>query len=139
MRIYMDSSAFAKRYIEEPGTARVRALLRRADELFLSMLTLPEVAAALNRLRREGRLPVSGYSGCKRRLLADLEGASVVAITPAILAGAVRCLERAPLRAADAIHVATALEAGPDRFVSANRRQCEAARGMGLQVEELAS
>jgi hypothetical protein len=137
MRIYMDSSAFAKRYIEEPGTARVRALLELADEVLLSMLTLPEVAGALNRLRREGRLTDADYLGCKQRLLADLEGASVIAITPAILSSAVRCLERAPLRAADAVHVAAALEADPDQFVSSDHRQCEAARGMGLRVEEI--
>ncbi|HUT37364.1 MAG TPA: type II toxin-antitoxin system VapC family toxin [Planctomycetota bacterium] len=139
MRLYMDSSAFAKRYIQEPGTARVRALLELADELLLSVLTLPEVAGALNRLRREGRLTDAGYSGCKQRLLADLEGASVVAITPAILSGAVRCLERVSLRAADAVHVAAALEANPDQFVSADHRQCKAARAMGLVVVDVSS
>ena len=139
MRLYMDSSAFAKRYIEEPGTARVRALLAVADELLLSMLTLPEVAGALNRLRRDGRLADADYAGCKQRLLADLEGASVIAITPAILSSAVRCLESVPLRAADAVHVAAALEANPDRFVSADHRQCKAARAMGLAVEDLSS
>lgn len=139
MRLYMDSSAFVKRYIEEPGTDRVQALLEVADELFLSMLTLPEVAGALNRLRRERRLSDADYLSCKQRLLVDLGGASVVAITPTLLSGAVRCLERAPLRAADALHVAAALEASPDRFVSADRRQCEAARAMGLVVEDVSS
>ncbi len=139
MRIYMDSSAFAKRYIDEPGTARVRTLLELADELFLSMLTLPEVAGALNRIRREGRLTDADYSGCRQRLLADLEGASVIAITPAVLSSAVRCLERVPLRAADSVHVAAALEANPDRFVSANHRQVKAARAMGLAVEDVSS
>jgi predicted nucleic acid-binding protein len=41
------------------------------------------------------------------------------------------------LRSADALHIASAAEWSADLFVSADEWQCAAARGYGLQVEEL--
>ncbi|WP_275405454.1 hypothetical protein GL267_008335 [Acidithiobacillus ferrianus] len=38
MRVYFDSSAFAKRYIDETGTADVLAWCERASELALSVI-----------------------------------------------------------------------------------------------------
>jgi len=56
MRVYFDSSALAKRYIEETGTAEVMAWCERADELALSVVAIPELISAFCRLRREGRI-----------------------------------------------------------------------------------
>ena len=56
MRVYFDSSAFAKRYIAETGTADVLAWCERAGELALPVIAVPEVISAFCRLQREGRL-----------------------------------------------------------------------------------
>jgi len=139
MRVFLDSSAWLKNYIAETGTARVKARLREADELILSVIAWPEAISALNRLRREAALDAEGYAMAKEAIEEDLPNATVIPLTADVLARAVRCLENAPLRAGDAIHVATALEAMPDRFISSDHRQCEAARAMGLGVEEVTS
>ena len=52
--------------------------------------------------------------------------------TDAVLAVATRALERHPLRAMDALHVACALVWEAERFVSADHRQVEAAGRAGL-------
>jgi predicted nucleic acid-binding protein len=57
-----------------------------------------------------------------------------VEISPIVLQEAIFCLESAPLRAMDAIHIATARRTGCDSFISAARRQCDAARQLGLRV-----
>lgn len=139
MRVLLDSSALAKRYITEPGWPHVRALLARADELLLSILAYPEVIAALNRSRREGRITEEQYEHAKRRATTDLNDATIVGLDAEVMQRTVLCLERKTLRASDAIHIASAIEAGVDCFVSADRRQCEAARAMGLAVEEVPS
>ena len=143
MRAFLDSSALAKRYIHgyvrEPGAARVCTLLETARELLLSVLAVPEVVSALNRLCRESKLTREQYEATKQLLVADVRDATIVALTQTVLARSVDCLEQHPLRASDAIHVSSALEAGVDCFVSADRRQCEAARAMGLSVEEVRS
>jgi len=137
MRLFLDSSALAKRHIREPGSDRVVARLQEADETVLSVLAATEVVSALNRRRREGRLDDAAYQARKHDLTEDLNHATVLDLTPSVLAKAVSLLERFVLRSSDAIHIATAVEAGPDLFLSGDHRQCEAARAEGLNVEEV--
>ncbi|OOO02289.1 MAG: hypothetical protein USCGTAYLOR_01513 [Chromatiales bacterium USCg_Taylor] len=55
MRVYFDSSAFAKRYISEPGTAEGLAWCDQATELALSVIAIQELFSAFCRLKREGK------------------------------------------------------------------------------------
>ncbi len=138
MRVFFDSSALAKRHIEEKGTPEVLEWLERADEVLLCFLAYPEVISALSRLRHQGKLSPEDYQHRKLELASDVAHASVLGVTPAILQRAVEGMERFPLRASDAIHVATAIEFAAERFVSADDRQCKAAAGLGLRVERIA-
>jgi predicted nucleic acid-binding protein len=52
MRVYFDSSAFAKRYIDEAGTAEVLAWCERASELAISVIAVPELISAFCRPQR---------------------------------------------------------------------------------------
>jgi len=135
MKIYLDSSALAKRYVAEHGSEVVLERCRDASRIGVSILAYPEVISGLNRLRRERKLDEKMYSRLKRDLCLDLEGAEVVGLTPEVVALAVRCLELEPVRAADAIHVATAREFACNRFLSADRARCAAAERLGLRAE----
>lgn len=137
MRLFADSSALAKRYIPEPGRDIVLARCAAADEVIISFLAPIEVVSAFNRLRRAGRLSDEQYDELKLKLTTDVQHATVVQPGPALVPTAFACLERAPLRASDAIHVASALQCNPDLFLSGDHRQCVAARAMGLNVEEI--
>ncbi len=135
MRLALDSSALARRYFIEPGTERVAVCCREAEDIILSALVLPELISACSRCLREGRISSRGYGRLKRDIHADLAQSGLVGLTPEVLEKAVFCLERAALRASDAVHVATALLAAPDLFLTADRRQGRAARELGLPVE----
>ena len=135
MRVAVDSSAMAKRHIQETGTEQVLRRLAEADEVVVSILVVPEIASALNRRRREGAISHAQYEAHMRDVREDIPGMRILELSEAVVRRAIACLERAPLRASDAIHVATALEAGVDRLVTADRRQIEAAKAMGLRVE----
>lgn len=137
MRVYFDSSALAKRYIEETGTAEVLAWCERADELALSVIAIPELISAFCRLRREARLDDGQYQSIKRDLLTDIEDALICESTAEVIQHAVRALEAHPLRGMDAIHIGAALVCGADVFLSADTRQCHAAAGLGIQVVAL--
>jgi len=134
MRVYFDSSAFAKRYIEERGTAEVLSWCDRASELALSVIAIPELISACCRLHREGRLDSDQYQSIKRDLLADVEDALICETTAEVVQHAVRALEAHPLRGVDAIHLGAALVCGADVFISADARQYQAAAGLGIQV-----
>lgn len=137
MNVFLDSSAIAKRYIDEPGSDRVEEILAAATSLAVSVICPVEVISALCRRRREGSVSLEQYERARESLFTDLEDAQVVAITGGVVRRAVELLERWPLRSADSLHVACAAEWQADLFVSADGRQCEAARGSGLVVEEL--
>ena len=137
MKVFLDSSALAKRYVQEPGSARVDEILLSASSLGISTICVPEVVSALCRSRRERKLSQQQYRKAKQALLDDLGDASVVNVTDQVVARAVELLERWPLRSSDSLHVASAAEWGADLFVSADDRQCAAARGYGLRIEEI--
>jgi uncharacterized protein len=132
MKTFLDSSAFAKRFIEEDGSEEVESLCFRASELGLSVICLPEIVSALSRRLRETILTRAQYDVAKKQLLADVRDADIVQLTPSVLAAAVHILETNPVRAMDALHVACALEWKAELFASADVRQLAAARRTGL-------
>jgi len=137
LNIFLDSSALAKRYIQEPGSDRVEEILLGASSLGVSMICLSEVISALCRRRRDGRLLQQQYLRAKQALFEDLADSSIIGVTEPVTVRAVELLERWPLRSSDSLQVASAAEWSADLFVSADKRQCAAARGYGLQVEAL--
>jgi predicted nucleic acid-binding protein len=137
VRLYLDSSAMVKMYVPEAGSELVKARCGAADEILVSVLVRPETVAALTRLLRAGKLTQEQYDSAKQSLNAALEVATVIELSPSVVGKAVACLEAHPIRTLDAIHVASALENTPDRFLSADKRQCATARAMGLNVEEI--
>ena len=137
MRVYFDSSAFAKRYIDETGTADVLAWCERASELALSVIAVPELISAFCRLQREGRLTDAQYQIIKRALMLDIADALICDTTPQVIQHAVKALEKHTLRGMDAIHLGAALACTAEVFISADARQCRAAEAFGLQVGSL--
>lgn len=137
VNVFLDSSALAKRYVQERGSDRVEEILSSASSLGVSVISLLEVVSALCRRRRERKLSHQQYLKAKQALFEDIEDASLVNVTDQVMARSVELLERWPLRSSDALHIASAAEWSAELFVSADERQCAAARGYGLQVEEL--
>lgn len=135
MRIFLDTSALAKRYVFESGSDAVERMCSDADEIILSSLCLPETISAFNRLRREKRITTKIYNKLKRDLILDMDAATVIDIDYNVIIKAIACLEKAPLRTLDAIQLATALEVGNLLFISGDKRQCLAAKFFRLKVK----
>jgi len=137
MRLYLDSSALVKRYIYEAGSDKVAERCAEASEVVLSVVTVPEIISALNRLRRENKISFSQYDELKKTLILDMKEALLVNLSGSVIQKSIICTEQHPLRALDSIHIASALAAAADLFISADIRQCEAAEKMGLVVERV--
>lgn len=137
MKVFLDTSAFAKRYVAENGSDKVWSLCQEADSLVVSVICLPELISTLSRLVREKKLAKAEYRALKNDAMADLADVDICQITPDVLASVVSLLESHPLRAMDALHVACALALAPDVFVSADQRQLAAARKAGLKVVDV--
>ena len=137
MNLFSDSSALAKRYIADEKSAALDELLHKSDSVGVSVLCLPEIVSALCRRRREKFLTKSEYKAARSALEVDLADATVIAMIDEVLVGSVSLLESYPLRASDAIQISSALAWRADLFVTADTRQCAAAKAAGLKVIQL--
>jgi len=137
MRVFFDSSAFAKRYVREEGTDIVLQWCDQATELCLSGIAIPEIISAFCRLQRENRITPLQYRHLKAMLMADIIDAAICDLTPEVIRQTIIGLENNVLRGMDAIHLGSALALNAELFVSADARQCAAATKAGLRVIQL--
>ena len=129
---FFDSSALLKRYVDEPGSAQVDALLATDAERAVSAITHTEVACALARR-------VSNTTRLLGQLSDDLKSPLHVAITDEVIAMSVALGVKHRLRGCDALQLAAAVSlkkaAGrPVRFICADEDLNVAARAEGLAV-----
>ena len=135
---YFDTSAVVKRYVLEAGSLQVRGLLRRHD--FLSSAVTPlEILSALGRRRQSGELSEKNFAAAVRRVGSDRARWELVELGVLVLNRAEEIIQGQPMRALDAIHIASALVVQTSTglhipFVTGDGKQHEAAGRMHLNV-----
>lgn len=140
MKIFFDTSTFAKRYIDEQNSDSIVQLCAEATELGLSIICFPELISTIStisRLKRERYLTLKQYKQIKSAVLIDIVDVTICQITPEIITLAIDVLENNTLRAMDALHIACAQSWCADLFVSADKAQLKAAKKSGLAVQQL--
>ncbi len=138
-RLMFDASALTKRYASEAGRERVLALFQSASELLVAAHCKTEVASALLRRRRDGSLPAPEFDRAWAAAQSDVADMTLVPLDARVERFAFAAMEQGPLRGMDALHVGSALATRVDLFVTADRRQAQVARGMGLATELIES
>jgi len=131
---FFDSSAFAKRFIEESGSNEIEKICFDSESIAVSSICFPEIISALNRRLRESSISKKDYLLIKERLIEEFEHIEIINVVPEVIAKSITLLEKNSLRTLDAIHVASALMWKPDLFVSADKRQVVAAKKAGMKV-----
>lgn len=131
---FFDSTAFAKRFIEESGSDDIEKLCFESESIAVSSICFPEIISALNRRLRESSISKKDYLLIKERLVEEFEHVEIINVVPAVIAKSIVLLERNSLRTFDAIHIASALLWKPDLFVSSDKRQILAAKKAGMKV-----
>ena len=141
---YFDTSALIKRYVEEPGRREVLTLLRKNNCVVSAVLPV-EVRSALRRRVAEKTLDAKGVSAILKRFAADRPFWTVIEVSGEVLATAETLSAAHPLRALDAIHVASAKlfatrVASPTfTFVSADIQQTTAAAALAINTRHIES
>ena len=107
--LYLDSSAFAKRYIREAGQSRLEERLLAEPELYSSAICYAEVHAAFARKLREGGWTRVEFLQARNKFEIDWLAVREIAVDSDTLAPVVQLVERVPLRGMDAIHLAAAV------------------------------
>ena len=109
MILYCDTSALVKCYCREVGSDAVLELRRQAEATAISVVGHAELHSAINRKRRDGALAARDAERILRDFDLDWEGCIRVEITPGLNKIVARLLRAHPLRAFDALHLASAL------------------------------
>ena len=109
MIAYFDTSALLKLVIAEDGAEHARSLWQQAGEVVVSRLAWPKAVAALAAAHRGRRVSDEGYRTATRALRSCFERCTVVSVADPLVDPAADLAAGYNLRAADAIHLATAL------------------------------
>lgn len=131
MSLYVDSSAFLKRYVDEPESAACDEIMRSDPLLVTARHTVVEVRRNLARL-----LGSSELADARASFAEDLEAVSVVEPDRVMCESAAAIAEVTGVRTLDALHLAAAQRVGGSTlpFLTYDVRQAQAARGLGFTV-----
>jgi len=106
---YFDTSALLKLVIAEDGADQAQLLWEAAGEVVASRLAWPEAVAALAAARRGRRLTDEGHRTAIDALRSCFDRCTTVSVADRLVDRAADLAGDLHLRAADAIHLATAL------------------------------
>lgn len=136
---YLDTSALAKWYLNEPFSEQVEAFIQEQPTAAVSRLTVVEFRCLLARRRRAGELTKSIESRVYAAFEKDV-GAGFLQVYPVgdehLIAalGLITRLGRYPLRTLDALHLAIAQAFDCRRLATADKIMAEAGKALGLGV-----
>ena len=109
MILYCDTSALVKCHCREVGSDAVLALRGQAEATAISVIGYSEFHSAINRKRRDGDISPREAERILHNFEADWESLVRVEVTAGLNEIAARLLKDHPLRAFDALHLASAL------------------------------
>jgi predicted nucleic acid-binding protein len=141
---YLDSSALVKRYVDEPGSAHVAAILRGDHAVHAASITEVEVVAGDGRRSKAPDGDTAVFAEAVREVRAQFDSViQIVDLSPAVLDEAVRLAAKHALRGYDAVQLAAALAVSEElkqidvetRLISADLELNAAAIAEGLTVE----
>ena len=107
---FVDSSALVKRYRVEPGSPWLSTVLKSADQIIISRLTLIEVSAALVRRSRQSKAPAEDLKIALDLLDFETRNSfDVLELDEPVPTHALAATRQYGLRGADAIQFAAAM------------------------------
>lgn len=136
---YLDTSALAKWYLNEPRSRQVEDFLQTLPYAIISSLTTLEMSCLLARRRRGGELSAATEARVAARFEQDIadEHLLVLELGDEQVAEALRLialLPAHPLRTLDALHLAIARWSRVPALATADRIMAAAAEEAGLEV-----
>ena len=134
---YFDTSALVKAFLVETGTERAKHLLLKDDLAATATITYAEMYSGFSRKRRERGLSAGQYQGVCREFEKYWPSCVHVELTSEVLELARDLMKQHPLRAFDAIHVASAIQLKQEMaesvtVIGADERLLQAAKAEDL-------
>jgi hypothetical protein len=139
MELYLDTSALAKWYLNEPFSEEFEAFIQEESPPAISRLSVVEFRCLLARRRRAGEFTKAIESRVYASFEKDVGGGYLqvypVADEHLIAAlGLITRLGRYPLRTLDALHLAIAQGIQCRRLATADKTMADAGKAVGLGI-----
>jgi uncharacterized protein len=136
--LYLDTSAFVKIYVDEPGAHLIRSVAKGAEILVTSVIAYAEVRSAFARRRRFGDFSAETLARIKSQFERDWPEIETVPIDDQKARRAGEFAEIYRLRGFDAIHLASAeyfqRSLGPMTFACFDADLARAASSCGMTL-----
>ena len=134
MRVFCDTSALAKRYVQEPGSEELEELFSSvATEIFDSTLAFVEFASALGRKLRNKEMTKAEVGKAIKELEKDWsEVFTWIPLEDTLAEAASAIAFQHSLKGADAVQLASAREFGSELFIASDHRLIAAAKKIGI-------
>ena len=134
MRVFLDTSALAKRYVQEPGSEELEHLFFNvATEMIVSTLSMPEFSSAIGRKVRDRELLKESAIHALREFEHDWKNLFIkIPLTEKIALSASKLTIQYYLKSADAVHLETAVMVDAELFVASDQQLISVAEKVGL-------
>ena len=138
---YLDSSALAKRYVEEKGSDKMDRIFEAAEKgedlIFFSTWNVGELAVVFDKYEREGLLEAKRVMTTfleEMKRLGKSRAAEIVPVSGSLIAQAVSLTLKHHVCIADSLQVASCQTMTGAGFVTADRRLASIAEDEGLSA-----
>ncbi|MCF6334829.1 MAG: type II toxin-antitoxin system VapC family toxin [Spirochaetales bacterium] len=136
MVIFMDTSALAKRYIEENGTEEVLGYFNELNRIILSSITPIEISSVFNRRLKEHSFSLEIFNKIITVWKEDQSVFSYTYFDSQLVESAIMIVQKESIKTLDAIQLASAYCSTIDKFITADKALFRAAESV-LNVEAL--
>ncbi len=139
MILYLDTSAFLKKYFREVGSDEIIARWKDATGIVTSSVAYAEALASIHRKKRDLKCDNDKFENIIRLFRRDWSSLIRVEVTDELNDRIDKLVSHYPLRGFDAIHLASALivhDRLPEKFLFAcyDNKLLQAAQSAGLQT-----
>ena len=128
MKIFIDSSSLFKKYINEPGSDVLEAVLGETSVIIVSPVTLLELTTTLARRFREKTLSKHQMEIIKSELFKDFKYFHQIIWDETLEKESLSLVGKYPLRTLDAIQLASGCLSKSDLFVASDKLLLEKAK-----------
>ncbi len=125
MTAYFDTSSLAKKYVEEPGSARLDELLENIDQIIVSSVFILEVNAILERRGREKTIDRTSINEIRKQIFKDLEFFVRIPFDDMALENALALIKKYPITTLDSIQLSSGILAKADVFILSDKKLYE--------------
>ena len=136
MRIFLDTSALAKRYVQEPGSEELEELLiSTSPEIFISTLAFVEFASAMGRKFLNKEIEMAEIAETIKELERDwYKVFAKIPLEDTLAETAAAIALEYSLKGADAVHLASAQASGVELFIASDNKLNRAANKLGINT-----